>query len=199
MPGYGEIWSARLLAALLEQLSPSNGGTWLDARRIITVSQNELGPSVIWDASEAKFQDEMDSQFSGIATITGFIATDEEGLQTTLGRNGSDFSAAIFAALSDAKDLTIWTDVEGVMSADPRQVPEARVIDELTYSEAMELAYFGAKVLHPQTLSPVRRSEHTGLHSLQSEPGSSWQPHRSGSEQQRQHQGHYRGRRHGAG
>ena len=153
--GYGEIWSARLLAALLEQLSPSAGGTWIDARRVITVHQTELGPSVIWDASKAKFDDEVDPAFSGIATITGFIATDEEGLQTTLGRNGSDFSAAIFAALANAKDLTIWTDVEGVMSADPRQVPEARVIDELTYSEAMELAYFGAKVLHPQTLGPV--------------------------------------------
>ena len=153
--GYGEIWSARLLATLLEQLAPGRGGTWIDARRVITVHQTELGPSVIWDASQAKFDDEMDPGFSGIATITGFIATDEEGLQTTLGRNGSDFSAAIFAALADASDLTIWTDVEGVMSADPRQVPEARVIDELTYSEAMELAYFGAKVLHPQTLGPV--------------------------------------------
>ncbi|MDJ0760330.1 MAG: bifunctional aspartate kinase/homoserine dehydrogenase I [Woeseiaceae bacterium] len=153
--GYGEVWSARLLAALLGQLSPEHGGTWVDARRVITVSQTELGPSVIWDASQAKFDDEVDPEFAGIAAITGFIATDEEGLQTTLGRNGSDYSASIFAALSDAKDLTIWTDVEGVMSADPRQVPEARVIDELTYSEAMELAYFGAKVLHPQTLGPV--------------------------------------------
>ena len=161
--GYGEIWSARLLATLLAQLSPEHGGTWVDARRVITVHQTELGPSVIWDASQAKFNDEMDPDFSGIATITGFIATDEEGLQTTLGRNGSDFSAAIFAALADAKELTIWTDVEGVMSADPRQVPEARVIDELTYSEAMELAYFGAKVLHSQ----------------QPESGAPGQPHRA--------------------
>ena len=87
--------------------------------------------------------------------ITGFIASDEEGLQTTLGRNGSDYSAAIFASLSDAAELSIWTDVDGVMSADPRRVPEAQVIDQLTYSEAMELAYFGASVIHPQTLGPV--------------------------------------------
>ncbi len=153
--GYGEIWSARLLAAYLAQREPGRGGTWIDARRIVTVSQTELGPSVLWDASNAKFAEQVPKDFRGIAVITGFIATDEEGLQTTLGRNGSDFSAAIFAALSDAEELSIWTDVEGVMSADPRQVPEARVIDELTYNEAMELAYFGAEVLHPQTLSPV--------------------------------------------
>ena len=153
--GYGEIWSARLLAAVLESLDPGRGGTWVDARRVITVRQSELGPSVLWDASTAKFSDELSADFNGIAVITGFIATDEEGLQTTLGRNGSDFSAAIFAALADADSLTIWTDVEGVMSADPRQVPEARVIGELSYNEAMELAYFGAKVIHPQTLGPV--------------------------------------------
>lgn len=153
--GYGELWSTRLLAAFLHQRDETRGGTWLDARKVITVSQTELGPSVLWDASIAKFGDQIAVDFSGIVVITGFIATDEEGLQTTLGRNGSDFSAAIFAALSDASELSIWTDVEGVMSADPRQVPEAKVIEELTYNEAMELAYFGAKVLHPQTLGPV--------------------------------------------
>ena len=153
--GYGEIWSARLLAALLEQESSARGGTWVDARKVITVSHTELGPTVQWDASARGFGKELPESFSGIAVITGFIASDEEGLQTTLGRNGSDFSAAIFAALADASELSIWTDVDGVMSADPRRVPEARVIDRLTYNEAMELAYFGAKVIHPQTLGPV--------------------------------------------
>ena len=153
--GYGEIWSARLLAAYLGQEAPKRGGTWVDARRVVTVHETELGPSVLWEASQAKFDDEVPADFEGIAVITGFIATDEEGLQTTLGRNGSDFSAAIFAALSNANELSIWTDVDGVMSADPNRVPEAQVIDQLTYNEAMELAYFGAKVIHPQTLSPV--------------------------------------------
>jgi len=153
--GYGEIWSARLLAALLEQQGGERGGTWIDARKVITVRQTELGPTVIWDDSNSRFSDLVPQSFKGIAVITGFIAADEEGLQTTLGRNGSDYSAAIFASLSDASELTIWTDVDGVMSADPRRVPEARVIDDLTYSEAMELAYFGAKVIHPQTLGPA--------------------------------------------
>jgi aspartokinase/homoserine dehydrogenase 1 len=153
--GYGEIWAARLLAALLAQLSPERGGSWLDARKVITVHQAELGPTVLWEASSKRFAAEVDADFAGIVVMTGFIASDEESLQTTLGRNGSDYSAAIFAALSGASELSIWTDVDGVMSADPSRVPEARVIDQLTYNEAMELAYFGAKVIHPQTLGPV--------------------------------------------
>ncbi len=153
--GYGEVWSARLLAAVLEQHSPKRGGAWIDAREVLIVSQTELGPTVSWEASRAKFDAAVAEDFKGITVITGFIASDEEGLQTTLGRNGSDYSAAIFAALSKAKELTIWTDVDGVMSADPNRVPEARVIAQMTYSEAMELAYFGAKVIHPQTLGPV--------------------------------------------
>ena len=154
--GYGEIWSARLLAAHLEQhLGHERAGTWLDARRVITVRHGELGPSVLWDASRRKWREVLPESFNGIAVMTGFIATDEQGLQTTLGRNGSDFSASIFAALAGADELVIWTDVDGVMSADPNRVPEARVIESLSYNEAMELAYFGAKVIHPQTLGPA--------------------------------------------
>jgi len=153
--GYGEIWSARLLAALLQHRAPERGGRWIDAREVLIVSQTELGPTVLWDKSRRNFARAVGEDFTGIAVITGFIASDEDGLQTTLGRNGSDFSAAIFAALSKAGEVTIWTDVDGVMSADPRRVPEARVIELLTYSEAMELAYFGANVIHPQTLGPV--------------------------------------------
>jgi aspartokinase/homoserine dehydrogenase 1 len=153
--GYGEIWSARMLAAYLGQEAPGRGGTWVDARRVVTVRVTELGPTVLWDESQSKMDQALPAGFEGIAVITGFIAADEEGLQTTLGRNGSDYSAAIFAALTKANALSIWTDVDGVMSADPNRVPEAQVIDRLTYNEAMELAYFGANVIHPQTLGPA--------------------------------------------
>jgi len=153
--GYGELWSARLLAAYLGQEAPGRGGTWLDARKVLTVRDTELGPTVLWDESQAKLDAALSAGFEGIVVITGFIAVDEDGLQTTLGRNGSDHSAAIFAALTKASELCIWTDVDGVMSADPRLVPEAQVIENLTYNEAMELAYFGAKVIHPQTLGPA--------------------------------------------
>src|ERR1700693_812283 len=76
-------------------------------------------------------------------------------MQTTLGRNGSDFSGSIFGALLQAEHIVIWTDVDGVLSADPRLVPNAQVIDQLSYNEAMELAYFGAKVIHPRTMEPA--------------------------------------------
>ncbi len=157
--GYGEIWSARLLAELLQVLDPVRGGNWIDARRVIAVRETELGPTVLWDRSQRSFDAVVGADFSGIAVMTGFIASDEDGLQTTLGRNGSDYSAAIFAALAQASELCIWTDVDGIMSADPNRVPEARVIEQMTYNEAMELAYFGAKVIHPQTLGPVIRND----------------------------------------
>ena len=97
------------------------------------------------------------ADFQGTLIITGFIASDRKGLQTTLGRNGSDFSGSIFGALLAAAEIQIWTDVDGVLSADPRRVPDAKVIDSLSYNEAMELAYFGAKVIHPQTMAPAIR------------------------------------------
>ena len=154
--GYGEIWSARLLAAHLGQkLGPARAGTWIDARDVVKVRSGELGPAVLWKLSRTAIAAVIDKDFSGIVVITGFIASDEENLQITLGRNGSDFSAAIFAALTEADELSIWTDVDGVMSADPKRVPEAQIIDLLSYNEAMELAYFGAKVIHPQTLGPA--------------------------------------------
>ncbi|MEM9172512.1 MAG: bifunctional aspartate kinase/homoserine dehydrogenase I [Pseudomonadota bacterium] len=153
--GFGEIWSSRLLCALLAQDIQSASTRWLDARDVVVVTQTRLGASVKWQTSQERCDAHPALIDSDIAVVTGFIATDTDGLQTTLGRNGSDHSAAIFAALLRAKSLTIWTDVPGVMSGDPRQIPEARVIENLSYSEAMELAYFGAKVIHPQTMGPA--------------------------------------------
>jgi len=154
--GYGELWSAQLLAAVVaKKCADGRAGGWIDARQFITVRASELGPSVLWEESKRKCGQVLQDDFSGVVVITGFIAADEDGLQTTLGRNGSDHSAAIVAALTDAEELSIWTDVDGVMSADPRKVPEARVIEQLSYNEAMELAYFGASVIHPHTLGPV--------------------------------------------
>ena len=154
--GYGELWSARLLASYLGgRLGADRAGTWVDAREVIFVRHSDLGPSVLWDESRQRIRNVLPADFSGVAVMTGFIAVDENGVQTTLGRNGSDFSAAIFAALTDADELDIWTDVDGVMSADPNRVPDAHIINALSYDEAMELAYFGAKVIHPQTMGPA--------------------------------------------
>jgi aspartokinase/homoserine dehydrogenase 1 len=158
--GFGEVWSARQVAAFFEsELGKSKDGArevkFVDARDVLVIEQGEMGPAVAWDASRPKLAALLPPSFKGIAVITGFIGSDREGLPTTLGRNGSDYSASIFGALLDADEVHIWTDVDGVLSGDPRRVPEAKIIDEMSYSEAMELAYFGAKVIHPQTMAPA--------------------------------------------
>jgi aspartokinase/homoserine dehydrogenase 1 len=156
--GFGEIWSTRLFYLLLRQRAVRERLQWIDARRCVTVEWGPLGPAVQWQQSRDQLQQLMASdaaQEPASLVITGFIATDPRGVQTTLGRNGSDYSASIFAALLDAAQIHIWTDVDGVLSADPRRVPDAQVIDSLSYNEAMELAYFGAKVIHPQTMAPA--------------------------------------------
>ena len=154
--GYGEIWSTSIFERLLRSRGKCTGHVrWVDARRVLLVEWGPLGPGVRWDQSREKLREEVPTDFIGTLVITGFIATDTQGLQTTLGRNGSDFSASIFGALLDASEIVIWTDVDGVLSADPRLVPEAQIIEALSYSEAMELAYFGAKVIHPQTMAPA--------------------------------------------
>ena len=159
--GCGELWSARLLAALVTERGTDAGrqAKWLDARDVLRVEPGELGVVVDWDASGRHLARLLKHDPEPIRVVTGYIARDGRGLQMTLGRNGSDFSASIFSALLDADSLTIWTDVEGVMSADPARVPEAHVIRELSYNEAMELAYFGARVIHPQTMGPVVSKE----------------------------------------
>ena len=154
--GYGEIWSARQIAAFFKQeFGKTRDILFVNARDVLVIEHTEMGPVAAWDLSRPKLAAAIPPKFSGVAVITGFVASDKDGLPTTLGRNGSDYSASIFGALLDADEVHIWTDVDGVMSGDPRQVPEAKIIDEMSYSEAMELAYFGAKVIHPQTMAPA--------------------------------------------
>lgn len=154
--GYGEIWSTKLFKEFFagRQKRPGNV-QWVDARQCVVVEWGPLGPAVQWEESRRKLREIVPKDFKGTLIITGFIASDRRGVQTTLGRNGSDFSGSIFGSLLDAAEIHIWTDVDGVLSADPRRVPDAKVIDALSYNEAMELAYFGAKVIHPQTMAPA--------------------------------------------
>ena len=149
--GHGEIWSAQLLHAHLQ--SRGHESTWLDARDVLVVEPNTT--AVDWKLSREKLQAWQAHHSENLLVITGYIAATHDGVATTLKRNGSDLSASIFAALLGADAVTIWTDVEGVYSADPRRVPDAVIIPELSYQEAAELAYFGAKVIHPNTMSPA--------------------------------------------
>ncbi|HTT41957.1 MAG TPA: bifunctional aspartate kinase/homoserine dehydrogenase I [Steroidobacteraceae bacterium] len=154
--GYGEIWSSRLFQRFFEERRGRPGPVqWVDASRVVLVDWSAWGPGIQWPESRANLSAQVPREFAGTLIITGFIAADRRGVRTTLGRNGSDFSASIFAALLDASEIHIWTDVDGVLSADPRRVPDATVIDALSYNEAMELAYFGAKVIHPKTMAPA--------------------------------------------
>ncbi|TDK22951.1 bifunctional aspartate kinase/homoserine dehydrogenase I [Luteimonas aestuarii] len=149
--GLGEIASSRLVQAAL-----GDGWARLDARDVLVVHPGEMGVGVEWEASRTKLAAWRATHPPQRIVATGFIARGRDGNDTTLGRNGSDYSAAILAHLFDADELTIWTDVDGVLSADPRLVPDATVLPTMSYAEAWELAYFGAKVLHPQTMAPVQ-------------------------------------------
>ncbi len=151
--GMGEVLSSHLLHACLRE----RGGDYarLDAREVLRVRHGELGAIVDWDTSAARLAEWRVANPQPRVVVTGFIASDADGQPTILGRNGSDFSAAIFASLFDAGEVHLWSDVDGVLSADPRLVPEAVSLPALSYREACELAYFGAKVIHPQTMTPA--------------------------------------------
>ncbi len=156
--GYGEIWSTRLFERLLRRRAARPRAVARRAQGAWWWSGARSAPACSWEQSRAQLQALVASDFVGTLVITGFIATDTHGLQTTLGRNGSDFSASIFGALLDAAEIHhLDRRRRRAVSADPRRVPEAQVIDSLSYNEAMELAYFGAKVIHPQTMAPAVR------------------------------------------
>ncbi|MGV6852011.1 MAG: bifunctional aspartate kinase/homoserine dehydrogenase I [bacterium] len=154
--GYGEKWSARALSAMLN--SHGVKACSIDATTFLTVTASKQGKQVEWGETLRLYKKQLNESYDCVV-VTGYVARDEQGRSTTLGRNGSDYSAAIMASLLDAKELTIWTDVDGVLSADPRRVPEARVLGTMSYDEAFELAYFGAKVIHPQTMASVIKKE----------------------------------------
>ncbi|MEM6993383.1 MAG: aspartate kinase, partial [Myxococcota bacterium] len=116
------------------------------------------GASVDWERSAAQVRAALPPDFGGTAVVTGYIASNAEGHPTTLGRNGSDFSASIMACLLNASQVHIWTDVDGVMTADPSLVSGAKSIATMRFDEAAELAYFGSRVLHPATLLPAMES-----------------------------------------
>jgi aspartokinase/homoserine dehydrogenase 1 len=156
--GHGELWTARLCAATIR----CKGGkaVWIDARDILVVTDSEDGGvDVDYSLSNANLDKWYDEhmQEGAVVMVTGFIARTPEGVPTTLKRNGSDYSATIFGALTQARNITIWTDVDGVFSADPRRVKGAKCLNSISYNEAWELAYFGANVLHPRTTLPAMK------------------------------------------
>jgi aspartate kinase len=151
----GERMSVRLLAAALD--ARGIPAQLVEATHLIITDSNFQGAHPDFEATARQARKVLDPILSQerVAVVTGFMAANTEGVTTTLGRGGSDYSAAILGAVLPADDVWIWSDVDGVMSADPRLVPQARTIPEMTYREISELAYFGAKVVHPKTIRPV--------------------------------------------
>ena len=151
---YGEQLSSRLLAAVLRENGLS--ARYVDARRCIKTDDNYGGAAPLPETQRATHVELVPLIEAGeIPVLGGFIGSTEQEVTTTLGRGGSDYSAAIMGAALDAREIQIWTDVSGVLTADPRIVAKARTIPVLSYQEAAELAYFGAKVLHPKTIQPA--------------------------------------------
>ena len=151
----GERMNARVVAAALR----GNGLNVqaIDATELIVTDTSFQNAIPLIDATRTKIRTRLDPllQEKVVPVVTGFIGATETGITTTLGRGGSDYTASILGDCLDASEVWTWTDVDGVMTADPRVVPDARVIPELSFSEVSELAYFGAKVLHPKTLRPI--------------------------------------------
>lgn len=133
---------------------------WLDAREVVRTDERYRAARVDWPACEANAVTGLRPLLngSGVRIVTqGFIGFTPEGGTTTLGREGSDFSAAIFAYLLDAESVTIWKDVPGMFNADPKRFPDTKLLSHISYKEAIELSYFGASVIHPRTLQPLQR------------------------------------------
>ncbi len=152
---YGEQLSSRLLAEVLK--AEGVNARQVDSRRLIVTDDEYGAAQPIWDETENLIKLELEPLIAAgeVPVMGGFIAASRGGETTTLGRGGSDYSAALAAAALRAGELQIWTDVTGVMTCDPRICDEARTIPVLSYEEAAELAYFGAKVLHPKTIKPA--------------------------------------------
>jgi aspartokinase/homoserine dehydrogenase 1 len=153
--GMGERLAVRLLAATFN--AHSLPAQYVEATQLIVTDANFQSAHPDFDATARQTRRNLNAlmDVGKVPVVTGFIAATPQGITTTLGRGGSDYSAAILGAVLPATEVWIWTDVDGVMTADPRLVPNARTIPQLTYREIAELAYYGAKVVHPKTIRPV--------------------------------------------
>jgi aspartate kinase len=152
----GELLSTSIVSNYLNESGIKN--KWLDVRDIFRTDDNFRDASIDWNFTERKIKEDILPIFedNDIIITQGFIGATDENESTTLGREGSDYSAAVFANLLDAENQTIWKDVEGVMNADPKKFPDAQFIKALSYIEVIEMAFYGAQVIHPKTIKPLQ-------------------------------------------
>jgi aspartate kinase len=152
----GELLSTAIVSAYLNECS--NGNQWIDVRDIFRTDDEFRDANLDWNVTQQKIKDIIRPLFKKqrLVITQGFIGATDENESTTLGREGSDYSAAIFANILDADSLTIWKDVEGVMNADPKLFSQAQIISVLNYDEVIEMAFYGAQVIHPKTIKPLQ-------------------------------------------
>ena len=151
----GELLSTSLVSNYLNEVGLKN--KWIDVRDMVRTDDNFRDAFIDWNFTRQKVKEDIEPLFTDfdIVITQGFIGATDENESTTLGREGSDFSASIFANILDAESQTIWKDVEGVMNADPKEFPDAVVMPALSYREVVEMAYYGAQVIHPKTIKPL--------------------------------------------
>jgi aspartate kinase len=155
----GEMLSSCIVSAYLNEKGIAN--EWLDVRDLIRTDNNFREANICWEETKENIMRGGFQNNPGIYITQGFIGSTDQNESTTLGREGSDFTAAIFANLLEAENLTIWKDVEGVMSADPKLFPTAALISELSFKEVIEMAFYGAQVIHPKTIKPLQNKKIT--------------------------------------
>lgn len=153
--GYGELLSSSILSAYLQSQQVPN--QWLDVRTCIKTGNVYRDANVNWETTCDAIKKQIDPK--KLYVTQGFLGSDENNFTTTLGREGSDYSAAILAYCLDATSVTIWKDVPGVLNADPRYFEQTQLLNNISYREAIELAFYGASVIHPKTLQPLQRKE----------------------------------------
>lgn len=153
--GYGELISTTIISAYLQEIGIKNN--WLDVRQLIKTDSSYRDTTVDWDKTQQKISEGVNS--SQLNITQGFLGSDSNNFTTTLGREGSDYTAAILAYCLNANSVTIWKDVPGVLNADPRYFKETQLLHKISYREAIELAFYGASVIHPKTLQPLQRKE----------------------------------------
>ncbi|MFC0774972.1 aspartate kinase [Terrimonas alba] len=151
----GELLSTAIVSHYLNETGVAN--KWIDVRDIIRTDDNFRDANIDWEFTSNKVREFILPELNNPAIVLtqGFIGATDENESTTLGREGSDYTAAVFASMLDAESQTIWKDVESVMNADPKKFPEAQPIHELNYNEVIEMAYYGAQVIHPKTIKPL--------------------------------------------
>ncbi|NND79569.1 MAG: aspartate kinase, partial [Maribacter sp.] len=153
--GYGELVSTTILSAYLNEVGIKT--SWLDVRNFIKTDNSYRDAVVNWEQTQQRISNGVDK--NQLYITQGFLGSDDNNFTTTLGREGSDYTAAIFAYCLNANSVTIWKDVPGVLNADPRYFEEAQLLNKISYREAIELAFYGASVIHPKTLQPLQRKE----------------------------------------